>query len=78
MDKDELLWSRRSTCRYCNVKAVLMVDCPYKQSQICCASVHIEEIKYTDAETQQCNMFSFIQIMMDFFMYKEDTFLKAS
>ena len=43
---------------YCNATAVLKIDSIYKQSKNYHPQVYVEECKYTDAEDQQCNMFS--------------------
>ena len=43
---------------YCNVTAVLKIDSVYKQDKNYHPQVYVEEYKYTDAESQQCNMFS--------------------
>ena len=41
-----------------NVTAVLKIDSIYKQSKNYHPQVYVEECKYTDAESQQCSMFS--------------------
>ena len=43
---------------YCNATAVLKIDSVYKQDKNYHPQVYVEEYKYTDAESQQCNMFS--------------------
>ena len=43
---------------YCNATAVLKIDSVYKQGKNYHPQVYVEECKYTDAESQQCNMFS--------------------
>ena len=43
---------------YCNATAVLKIDSVYKQDKNYHPQVYVEEHKYTDAESQQCNMFS--------------------
>ena len=41
-----------------NVTAVLKIDSIYKQSKNYHPQVYVEECKYTDAESQQCNILS--------------------
>ena len=43
---------------YCNSTAVLKIDSVYKQGKNHHPLVYVEECKYTDAENQQCNMWS--------------------
>ena len=43
---------------HCNATTVLKIDSVYKQSKNYHPQVHVEECKYTDAESQQCNMLS--------------------
>ena len=43
---------------YCNATAVLKIDSVYKQDKNYHPQVYVEEYKYTDAESQQCNIFS--------------------
>ena len=43
---------------YCNATAVLKIDSVYKQSKNYHPQVYVEECKYTDGESQQCNMLS--------------------
>ena len=43
---------------HCNAAAVLKIDSVYKQSENYHPQVYLEEYKYTDAESQQCNMLS--------------------
>ena len=43
---------------YCNATAVLKIDSAYKQGKNYHPQTYVEECKYTDAETQQCNMLS--------------------
>ena len=42
----------------CNTTAVLKIESVYKQSKNYHPRVYVEECKYTDAESQQCNMLS--------------------
>ena len=41
---------------YCNTTAVLKVDSVYKQSKNYHPQVYLEECKYMDTKSQQCNM----------------------
>ena len=43
---------------YWNATAVLKTDSVYKQSKSYHPQVYVEECKYTDAESHQCNMLS--------------------
>ena len=43
---------------YCNATAVLKIDSVYIQDKNYHPQVYVEEYKYTDAESQQCNIFS--------------------
>ena len=43
---------------YCNATAVLKINSNYKQSKNYHPQVYVKECKYTDAESQQCNMLS--------------------
>ena len=43
---------------YCNAAAVAKLDSVYKQDKSCHRQVHVEECKYIDAESQQCNILS--------------------
>ena len=43
---------------YCNATAVLKIDSVFKQSKNYHPQVYVEECKYTNAESQQCNMLS--------------------
>ena len=41
---------------YCNAKAVLKIECVYKQNKKNHPQLYVEKCKYTNAEGQQCNM----------------------
>ena len=43
---------------YCNATVLLEVDPVYKQSENYYPQVYVEECKYTDVESHQCNMLS--------------------
>ena len=43
---------------YRNATAVLKIDSVFKQSKNYHPQVYVEECKYTNAESQQCNMLS--------------------
>ena len=43
---------------YCNATAVLKTDSIYKQIKNYHPQVYVKKCKYTDAESQQCNMLS--------------------
>lgn len=43
---------------YCNAAAVLKVNSVQKQDKNYHPQVYVEECKYTDAESQDCNMLS--------------------
>ena len=43
---------------YCNATVLLKVDPVYKQGENYYPQVYVEECKYTDAESHQCNMLS--------------------
>ena len=43
---------------YCNAKAVLKIDSIYKQSKSYHPQIYVEESKYNNAESKQCNMLS--------------------
>ena len=60
---------------YCKATAVLKVDSVYKQKKNYHSQVYIEEFKYTDAESQQCSMFSDLDDdgYCKFFFYKTIT-----
>ena len=49
---------------YCNAAAVLKIAFVYKQGKNYHPQVYVEECKYTDAKSQQCNMLS-DQMLMD-------------
>ena len=41
---------------YCNAKAVLKIECVYKQNKKNHPQLYVEKCKYTNAEGQKCNM----------------------
>ena len=43
---------------YCNATAVLKINSIYKQSKNYHPQVYVEEYKYTDTESHQCNILS--------------------
>ena len=44
---------------YCNATAVLRTGSIYKQSKKYHSQVNVEECKYTDIDSQQCNIMSY-------------------
>ena len=44
---------------YCNATAVLRIGSVYKQSKKYHSQVNVEECKYTDKDSKQCNMLSY-------------------
>ena len=58
--KDKFSWLRCSIrhALQCKIGVKIKIDSTYKQSKNYYHQVYVEECKYIDAESQQCNMLS--------------------